>query len=196
MLVFPDGSAFNGTAASLTGFKSSAISGTPANVTLIAGPDATAAIDTTGAGPGTTIAFSDFTLGGAGSDNFALPISCCGPLPLLGRTTATITAGGSTGGTTTPGGGSLAPALLTIVPPAPAQISSGVNFAVLGTGVRMPPFLLAETTPEELVPLATVPEMLPVLAPAFVPPPEIIVPPEIPPAIFVPPQRRPRPDRN
>jgi len=87
MLVFPDGAnkAFDGTtAATFTSLK-----GTPAGVTLVAGPGATATFDTAAVGVAKPITFTGFTLGGANANSFALPLTCCGTI--VGRTTGSVT---------------------------------------------------------------------------------------------------------
>lgn len=91
MLVFPDGGTkvFDGTTvATLEGLKSTAISGIPAGVSLVAGPGATANFDTADVGINKTVSFTGYTLTGGGT-TFALPVSCCGPV--VGKTLANIT---------------------------------------------------------------------------------------------------------
>ncbi len=87
MLVFPDGAdkAFDGTTTAVF----TALKGTPAGVSLVAGPGAAAAFDTPGVGVAKTVTFTGFTLAGANAAAFALPATCCAPI--VGRTTASIT---------------------------------------------------------------------------------------------------------
>lgn len=87
MLVFPDGGnkTFDGT----TGATLSGLKGSPAGVTLVAGPGSTATFDTPDVGNGKTIVFTGYTLGGANPSAYALPVSCCAPV--VQRTTANIT---------------------------------------------------------------------------------------------------------
>ncbi|WP_426027560.1 filamentous hemagglutinin N-terminal domain-containing protein [Brevundimonas sp. TWP2-3-4b2] len=79
MLLFPDGGrAFNGTTATtLNGFRTTAISGAPTGVTLVAGPAATATFDSAAAGADVGITYSGYTLAGANADQYALAGSCC-----------------------------------------------------------------------------------------------------------------------
>jgi filamentous hemagglutinin family protein len=80
---------------------------------------------------------------------------------------------------------------------------TGLNLAVIGTGVRMPPVQVAEVL-VPMVPVAAVPEAppvqpTPVVVPREAPPVQptpFVVPPEAPPTIYVPPQRPRKPDRN
>ena len=87
MLVYPDGAdkAFDGSTAAVF----TALKGTPAGVTLVAGPGATTAtFDTADVGVNKTITYTGFTLAGPGVNSFVLPANCCGPI--IGRTTGTI----------------------------------------------------------------------------------------------------------
>ena len=79
MLLFPDGGrVFDGTTATtLTGFRTTAISGAPTGVTLVAGPAATATFDSAAAGADVGITYSGYTLAGANADQYALAGSCC-----------------------------------------------------------------------------------------------------------------------
>jgi len=91
MLVFPDGSkVFDGaTTTTLTGFNSTAASGLPTGVTLVAGPGSTATFDTPDVGTNIGITYSGYTLGGPNASQYALAEACCTP---TFRTTGTITA--------------------------------------------------------------------------------------------------------
>jgi hypothetical protein len=70
--------------------------------------------------------------------------------------------------------------------PAIAPMQHGLNLAVIGTGVRMPPVLVAATPPAPPPPVIVPPEA----------PPAVVVPPEAPPPVYVPPQRRRKPERG
>jgi hypothetical protein len=82
----------------------------------------------------------------------------------------------------------------------------GLNLTVTGTGVRMPPIVIAMAPPVEQVRVAVMPEAPPpVLRPAVIVsreappralPPAVIIPRAAPPQIFVPPHRPRKPDRN
>jgi len=229
MLVYPDGGTkvFDGTTvATLEGLKSTALSGIPANVTLIAGPGSTANFDTADVGLNKTITFTGYTLGGTAAASFALPVSCCEPVG--GRTLANIT-----------------PAPIIVVPPivevpvppivvvppvtpppivvvppvtpvdmvvaevelAPdaAQfllepetlpVQERINLTVQGTGVRMPVTQAAYVPPPPPVQPAPVQP-----APVVVPPkPLPVQPPPVvvppPPVIYVAPPLPPKQDRN
>jgi hypothetical protein len=66
--------------------------------------------------------------------------------------------------------------------PATETLHPGLNLTVVGTGVRMPPIVLAQRSP---------------VPPPLIVPPAAAVPPEVtPPPIYVPPVRPPKPDRN
>jgi filamentous hemagglutinin family protein len=91
MLLFPKADkVFDGTAATtLSGFNTTAASGLPAGVELVAGPGATAVFDTTGVGAGIGVTYTGYTLAGPNAAQYALAGSCC-----VGsfRTTGTISA--------------------------------------------------------------------------------------------------------
>jgi filamentous hemagglutinin family protein len=91
MLLFPNGSkTFDGSANTvLNGFNTTAASGVPANVILIAGPGATAVFDDPAVSGRTGITYGGYTLGGADANRYALAGSCCIP---GSRTTGAITA--------------------------------------------------------------------------------------------------------
>jgi hypothetical protein len=65
-----------------------------------------------------------------------------------------------------------------------APMQHDLNLTVIGTGVKMPPVLVA----------ATPPAPPPVIVPPEAPP--VIVPPEAPPPVYVPPEHRPKPARG
>jgi hypothetical protein len=79
MLLFPEGTKVaDGTNnAVLSGFRTTAESGLPAGVTLVAGPNAVATFDSAGAGSDIGITFSGYSLAGPNADQYALAGSCC-----------------------------------------------------------------------------------------------------------------------
>ncbi|WP_330969435.1 two-partner secretion domain-containing protein, partial [Lysobacter sp. A3-1-A15] len=88
MLVFADGGdkTYDGTTSTtLSGLK-----GSPAGVTLVAGPNASAHYDSPDVGANTGISYTGYTLGGADAGLYALAANCCGPVSA--HTTGTITA--------------------------------------------------------------------------------------------------------
>jgi hypothetical protein len=91
MLLFPKADkVFDGTATTtLAGFNTTAASGLPAGVTLVAGPAATAVFDSAGAGSGVGVSYSGYTLAGANADQYTLAQACC---TSDFRTTGAITA--------------------------------------------------------------------------------------------------------
>ncbi|MEO7177343.1 MAG: YDG domain-containing protein [Allosphingosinicella sp.] len=76
MLLFPhadkvaDGSA----SAVLSGFNTTAVSGSPTGVTLVAGPAASAVFDSAAAGSNIGITYSGYSLAGADSNHVNRPI--------------------------------------------------------------------------------------------------------------------------
>ena len=95
MLLFPTASkTFDGTnSAVLTGFNTTATSGVPSGVTLVAAPDATASFDNNAVGTGIGITYSGYSLGGPNANLYALATTCCNP---VFRTTGSITAAATT----------------------------------------------------------------------------------------------------
>ena len=91
MLLFPDGGrAFDGTTATvLNGFRTTAVSGLPGGVTLVAGPGASATFDSAAVGDDVGITYSGYTLAGADANRYTLAGSCC---VSTFRTQGTITA--------------------------------------------------------------------------------------------------------
>lgn len=87
MLVFADGAdkTFDGT----TTASVSSLKGSPAGVTLVAGPGSSAAFDTASEGIGKMVTLTGYTLSGTNASAYALPTSCCAPVVV--RTTANIT---------------------------------------------------------------------------------------------------------
>jgi hypothetical protein len=91
MLLFPVGDKVDDgtTAATLTGFKSTAESGIPAGVTLVAGAGSTAVYDSAGVGTDIGITYNGYSLAGANAADYALAANCCSS---GFRTSGTITA--------------------------------------------------------------------------------------------------------
>ncbi|MEA3053912.1 MAG: hypothetical protein QOG72_2815 [Sphingomonadales bacterium] len=79
MLLFPHADKVaDGTASAvLSGFNTTATSGTPTGVTLVAGPAASAVFDSAAAGSNIGITYSGYSLAGANADKYALAGSCC-----------------------------------------------------------------------------------------------------------------------
>lgn len=79
MLLFPQSSkvADGTTSTVLSGFRTTAESGSPDGVTLVAGPDAVAIFDSAGVGSNVGITFSGYSLGGPNANRYALAGSCC-----------------------------------------------------------------------------------------------------------------------
>jgi filamentous hemagglutinin family protein len=79
MLVFPNGTReFDGTTdVILSGFNTTAASGLPTGVTLVAGTGATATFDDPAVGTGVGITYAGYTLGGPNADQYALSQPCC-----------------------------------------------------------------------------------------------------------------------
>lgn len=139
MLVFAAGAdkTFDGTtAATLTALK-----GSPAGVTLVAGPGSSANFDSPAVGQGKTVTYSGYSLAGADAAKYALPVSCCAPV--VTQTTANISA-------------------VVVVPPPIIVVPPPV--VVPPPAVVPPPVVLAppdaielpiETTPVESTPLET-----------------------------------------
>ena len=91
MLVFPGAQKVaDGTGdVVLSGFNSTATSGLPTGVTLVAGPDAVATFDSTAPGTGIGVTYSGYSLAGTNAAKYALATNCCVP---GSRTTGTILA--------------------------------------------------------------------------------------------------------
>lgn len=150
MLVFPDGAnkTFDGTTtANFTGLK-----GNPLGVTLVANPGSIANFDNANVGLGKTVSFTGFSLSqgailtGGTARNFALPVSCCGPI--VGRTTADIT---------TPGGVAGPSGIVQTVPVlntfSALPMLASLNFNVVEGGVLMP---RVEVVPTPVEPTPTI----------------------------------------
>lgn len=180
MLVFPDGAnkTFDGTtAATFTGLK-----GSPVGVALLANPGSIANFDNPNVGLGKTVSFTGFSLTqgpiltGGTARNFALPVSCCGPI--VGRTTADITP--LPGGVVGPSGIVQTVPVVTTFSPLPLLAS--LNFNVVEGGLLMPPF---EVVPTPVVPTPV--ELTPTIAPE---------PKASPPRVSAPPKRPRKADRS
>ena len=101
MLVFPNGDkVFDGTSnAVLAGFNTTAASGLPSGVELVAGPGATAVFDSALAGTGIGITYTGYALAGPDAGKYALASQCC----LVGaRTRGSITPSSGSVPTPTP----------------------------------------------------------------------------------------------
>ena len=208
MLVFPGGA--DKTVDGTTAATFTSLQGNPAGVTL--GSGGTATFDTPDVGVDKTITYSGFSLAGASAGNFALPVACCGPAART--TTGTILAAAPvvppvvvvppvTPPVVPPDVPPIVPPVV-FVPPALADetlptvpqiqfapetlpVQHKTNLTVEGTGVRMPPVVLAAVPP----PIPPAPVVVPPPAP-----PAVVVPPVAPPPIYVPPERPRKPDRN
>lgn len=88
MLVFAAGGdrAFDGTTTTLL----SGLRGSPAGVSLVAGPNAAANFASPNVGANQNITYSGYTLAGANAGLYAFAMNCCGPA--LAQTTGSITA--------------------------------------------------------------------------------------------------------
>ena len=95
MLLFPSvNKVFDGTTtAVLKGFNTTAASGLPSGVTLVAGPNATATFDNSAVGSGVGVTYAGYSLTGTNANQYALAGSCC---VSTFRTTGSITAAGTT----------------------------------------------------------------------------------------------------
>ena len=150
MLLFPDGGrVFDGTTATtLTGFRTTAASGLPTGVSLVAGPNASATFDSAAAGADVGITYSGYSLAGANADQYALAGFCC---VSTNRTRGTITPAATPPPVTPP---PVTPPVPSPVAPPPTVIypiltpvpspTPDLRFDVVDGGVRMPPY---EPTP-------------------------------------------------
>ena len=166
MLLFPDGSrVFDGsTATTLVGFRTTAVSGLPTDVTLVAGPDAIATFDSAAAGADVGITYSGYTLTGANADQYALAGFCC---VSTFRTQGTI----SQAPVTPP------PVVPPIVPPVVPPVTPPVTPPVIPPVV--PPVVPPVTPP--VVPPVTPPVTPPVVPPVVPPVTPPVTPPVVPP---------------
>ena len=161
MLVFAAGGdkTYDGTtAATLTSLQ-----GSPTGVTLVAGPGSSATFDTADIGTGKTVTFTGYSLAGANANNYALPVSCCGPNVGSANTIATISA---------------PPVVVPPVVVPPVVVPPVVVPPVVVPPVVVPPVVV----PPVVVPPVVVP---PVVVPPVVVPP-VVVSPDVP-AVVVPP---------
>jgi hypothetical protein len=152
MLLFPNGSraADGTTATTLDGFNTTATSGLPVGVTLVAGPGASAVFDSAAPGSNVGITYTGYSLAGANAGQYALAGSCC---VSTFRTTGTI-----------------GPAV--VVPPVvvpPVVVPPVVVPPVVVPPVVVPPVVV----PPVVVPPVVVPPVVvpPVTTPVVVPPP-------------------------
>ncbi len=147
MLLFPDGSkvADGTTATTLNGFNTTAVSGTPAGVTLVAGAGASATFDSADAGVGIGISYTGYSLAGANAGQYALASQCC----VTGfRTTGTITPAVVTTPVVT------TPVVTTPVVTTPVVTTPVVTTPVVTTPVVTTPVV---TTPVVTTPVVTTP---------------------------------------
>lgn len=196
MLVFPDNGSktFDGTTAT----SLSLLKGSPAGVTLIAGPGNTANFIDALVGTNKSILYSGYSLGGADANNFALAIPCCEPGFAL-----------TTGDVSAP---VLAPVIVAPAVVAPAAVSPiatspttiveafSPSFIPLTFVSAAPPMIrLVEEAPIVQAPIVAPPPPVPVPPPPPAPPPPpptIVVPAPPPPPPFVAPPLPPKQDRN
>jgi len=148
MLLFPSVTkAFDGTtAAVLSGFNSTALSGLPAGVSLVAGSGATAVFDQSAPGTVIGVTYSGYGLSGANAGRYALADGCC----VVGsRTTGSITATSGPTPVTT-----LTPTPIILVPsPTPTAIVPGSTPGVTITPIALVPGLTPGVTPTPFVPV-------------------------------------------
>jgi filamentous hemagglutinin family protein len=161
MLLFPNGDKVaDGTnAAVLTGFNTDSVSGVPVGVSLVAGPNATATFDQTGAGSSVGITYAGYSLAGTNAGQYALAGSCC---VSTFRTTGTISAAPSSPPPVTP------PA--TTPPPSttpPGTTPPGTT----PPGTTPPPVTPPDTTPPGTTPPPVPPVTPPTGSPPVVGPP-------------------------
>ena len=174
MLLFPSVTkAFDGTAtAVLSGFNTTALSGLPAGVSLLAGLGATALFDQSAAGTVIGVTYSGYGLTGANAGQYVLAEACCtggarttgsitaasGPTPVTTLTPPAFGGGGAPGVTTTPvsalsyvtrspsGSADWANGILpweSSVTGWDGPFSSTADFAISERGIRMPDTQLA-----------------------------------------------------
>jgi len=160
MLVFPAVTSISGTTATLAGFNTTAASGVPGGVTLVALAGGTGTVVSPGV---VTFNPADFALAGPRAGEYAFATSCCGPL--VGRTTGAITA--ATTATTTP---PVQP--MPVFPLLGLPLLASSDISVLG-GIRMPPMPVAEVVPEETRAVAAAVEAPPVYVPPAPRPPRV-----------------------
>jgi filamentous hemagglutinin family protein len=168
MLLFPNGDrVFDGTTTTtLSGFNTNAISGSPGDVRLVAGPDAQATFAQSGVGTGIGITYSGYTLAGADAGRYALAGSCC---------VSTF----ATTGTISPAAVVLPPVIVPPVVVPPVVVPPVVPPVVVPPVVLpvVPPVVVPPATPPVIVPPVVLP---PVVVPPVVTPPVIPAPPPLP----------------
>jgi filamentous hemagglutinin family protein len=181
MLVFPGSSkvADGTTATTLAGFNGTTVTGLPDGVTLVAGPNATAAYDSADAGSGIGITFSGYTLGGANAARYALAGSCC---VSTFRTTGTITPAPVV---TTPVV-VITPVVTTPVVTTPVVVTPVVVVSPVDTPVVTTPVVVVTpvvTTPVVVTPVVTTPIIVvtpvvdtPVVTPVVTTPVVVVTP--------------------
>ena len=170
MLLFPgvtkveDGT----TAATLAGFNTTATSGLPAGVTLVAGAGSSAVFDSAAVGGTIGVTYTGYTLAGANADQYALAGSCC---VSTFRTTGSITA-----------------APVVVVPPV-------VVPPVVVPPVIVPPVVVPPVEPPVVTPPVVTPPVVtpPVVTPPVVTPP-VVTPPVVTPPVVTPPDTTPDAD--
>ena len=168
MLVFPEVTKnFDG---GITAAPTS-LKGNPANVSLIAGPGATATFDNTIAGTNKIVTFSGYSLGGTAANRFALPSNCCAPI--VQKTTGTVRPA------VVPGVSATSP-YIALVP---------LTFASYRSGL-VPTY--ASDAGDVFFAIKEDEAVLPTVTPSVTPPPPFISPP--PP--YVAPRYVPKPARN
>ena len=164
MLLFPNGDkvADGTTNAVLTGFNTTASSGVPGGVALVAGPGATATFDSAAAGSQVGITYSGYTLTGTNADRYAFAGSCC-------------TAGNRTTGVITPAAATPPPVVAPPVVTPPVVTPPVVTPPVVTPPVATPPVVTPPVTP----PVVTPPVVAPPIAAASAPIPGSLISPPI-----------------
>jgi filamentous hemagglutinin family protein len=168
MLVYGVGDKnFDGTTATtLSGLR-----GSPAGVTLVAGPAAAANFDTAAVGLEKPITFTGYTLGGPAAASFALPVPCCGPA--VAHTTGNILAL------------ALPPVPVPIPPvpvapvPVPVPVVPPPVVVVVPPPIVQPPPVVVQPPPVVQVPPVVQPPPAVVPPPAVQPPPVVVMPPVV-----------------
>ena len=183
MLLFPHADkAFDGTAAAvLAGFNTTAASGSPTGVTLVAGPAASAVFDSAAAGSNVGITYSGYTLAGPNAGQYALAGSCC---------VSTFRTRGSIAAAAPPPPGPPPPGPPPPAPPPPAPPPPAPPPPAPPPPAPPPP---APVPPPPALPAPPPPAPPP---PAPSPPPPVVTPPPVvisPPVVIPPPPATPPP---
>ena len=180
MLVFPGASKIadgrNGVV--LANFNSTAASGTPVGVTLVAGPGATAMFDQSGTGSGVGVTYSGYSLGGADADRFALAAPCCTTGNRTTGTIASATPPPATTPTPTP-----TPAPTPVPTPAPTPVPTPVPSPTPAPAPTPVPTPVPTPTPAPAPAPGAAPEPAPAPVAMPVPTPTAPVPPSTPPPV-------------